>query len=203
MNKKIGIIALIFLVLLSSLTIYAEPGKNKGKGAIENYKKIEKTEAGLNDYKDNMNAKNNQVKNSKFTDIYATITFTEPISIKELEQYQSKFKLDYIQVNARAINESEERFTISSLTSQGLDVTDEIVKQQANTIQGGTFKGYTDVYALVRADKLDNMMKDKGIFLVDTSGDSKVNELINGESSDEGSYFPHALTWDKEDLGMN
>jgi hypothetical protein len=134
------------------------------------------------------------------TDVEVTITFSRPITIDELKEYKEKYGLLIKQVNARLVTDKNERYTISSLTSLGLDETDNIVQNQASSIQDGIFKGYTDLYAIIDYDKISNIIKNKRTYLVDSSGVSVFNEDNSVKKSLKN--YPHALTWDLENLEL-
>ncbi len=197
MKKNIiGITLILSLLSITGFSIFAD---TEDYDPIKSYSKIEKTESGLNGYKDSVAVKNEIIKEAKLTDVRATITFNTPIDIEDLKKYQKKYGIELVQVNARATNYNNERWTISSLTSMGLDKTNEIVQQQVAEIEDGKFIGYTDVYALVDYDKIDNMIKDKITYLVDTSGDNHFSPESKSKHNSR-SFFPHSLTWDLEDL---
>ncbi|WP_105617933.1 hypothetical protein [Vallitalea okinawensis] len=195
----IGIVIIICLIITVVFVTLSRSNYNNSY-ALEANNTFEQNHSDLNKYRSMVNKKNIEIKKAKLTDVKATITFIRPLTLEELKTYESIYKIEFRQVNARVVS-GEERWTISSLTSMGLDVTNDIVEQQAVGVEEGIFKGYTDVYALVDYDQLDNLMKDELIYLVDTSGASYSNDcIISIESDASTDYYPHPLTWQVEDI---
>ncbi len=78
MNKRLIGMLLVLSLIVTSSTVFIDDVLAKGQqkqqqrqqtNAITNYKNIEKTNKGLNNYKDKVNQKNKKVKDKKLIDV--------------------------------------------------------------------------------------------------------------------------------------
>ncbi len=185
---KIFGIGVSAVVICFALVINSANAVSEQYDAISEYKQIEKTEAGLNAYKDKVEEKTKQLAERKVDNIAATITFSKPISYEELQQYIATHELAPKQIQARGII-GDERLTVYVAKPQ--DNMHEIVLEQ---LKQAEFIGYLDMYTILDWKQIQAIESDSLTFLVDTSGDSYFT------GSDDKEEFPHALSWLKEDL---
>ncbi|HER2209579.1 TPA: hypothetical protein VJT00_001938, partial [Streptococcus pyogenes] len=85
-----------------------------------------------------------------------TITFDKPITLSELEGFTKKHNVEIEQVQARAIDQNNDRITIAT------DSIKEITMDENNLI----FLGYTDLKGFVSKDQISNLTEDTTAYII-------------------------------------
>ncbi|MBT2282236.1 hypothetical protein J7E78_01545 [Paenibacillus polymyxa] len=114
--------------------------------------------------------------------IAVTITFEKPITLSELEGFTKKHNVEVEQVQARAIDQNNDRITMATDSIKVITLDDSNV----------TFSGYTDLKGYVSKDQISNLTEDTTAYIIDPSGDKS----ITGQEED---IFAQPLTWLIED----
>lgn len=187
----------IGLIILGTNIVEAEKSskdfeKEHKKGLVSLYKSLGNSESDLEEYKKFAKQKTKELKDNKITDIAATITFEEPISYKELQDYIKKHDITPIRIHARGL---EGRKRITGMLPP--EHTEEHAKMLFEN-EGAKFIGYIDLYAKIDYKSIDNIEKDHNTYLLDVSGDSYYAEQFSGKKNTE--KFPHALSWKLEEI---
>lgn len=169
--------------------------------AIEQYKSIDKSEEGIQEYKQIITRQNQDLIKSKLDGISSTITFVKPLTYEELIAYIEKYDINPVQIQARAL-QGDTRVTIATKFCADFDV---ITKSQTEYFPGSEFVGYTDIYATIDYKNIKAIQDDEYTYLLDSSADNYFsgNDEQDGNERNKdrkGSHYAHALTWLLEDI---
>jgi len=202
-NSKIVIVVSVLIMTLMVAGVFSETYAQEPYDSIGQYKKIQSTEAGVNNYIKESRAKNALLSKDKMTKISTTITFSKPLTDQELIAYIKTHHIDAVQIQARALQD-ETRISVSTIYGEGFDT---VSKQQLEKYPNSFFIGYTDIYAKIDYSNIEGIQKDKRTFIIDCSAD----EYFEGAKEKDGdkrnkhrkgnNRYAHSLTWMLEDLG--
>jgi hypothetical protein len=166
MNRKLLKIATTLLVISTLVfgAVSAYATVKDSYNPINKYEKIEKTNDGIEKYKQSVKEQYNQLKIANVSDVMVTITFDKALSMEELERYVIKHNIKPVQIQARSLQGDGTRVTTMSKTTKGYKQTDTIIQQELQKLNL-TFVGYVSMYALVNSCDIDSIQNDRNTYL--------------------------------------
>ena len=149
---------------------------------------------------------NNSYIEKDLADIRCTVTFEKAITLNELKTICTSNEIDLKVIETRHIINGKKYTSATIFNGNFEDLQNEI--NEITDDLGGGFVGVIDVYACIDSEYVDDVKRDQKVFLVDVSGDAasigyyiKNGDTRNKERFDDGlNDFPHAMSWDLEEL---
>lgn len=176
---------------------------------ILHYESIGQGEAKIEAYKEDVELAINEVSTVELEDVRTTITFSEPITEKELLDIVTTYDLIVEAVELRHLV-GEERYTSAIIFDGDWDALNSEIDLISEDLEESEYVGIIDIYAKVDSEVLEELSADPKIYLVDISGDAATlgSEVYDGDSRNEERFddgiddYPKALAWELEDIEM-
>lgn len=119
----------------------------------------------------------------------ATITFSVPLSLKQLESFIKLYGIQKEYVSGQTLlTDGTLNTFFSNATILTLDEIDQITLESANN-QNGFFLGYTSIRGIVDVRKLDEIQNSEMVILIETCKVSEGGDYLTNEYVDD-------LAWD-------
>ncbi|GAV25600.1 hypothetical protein ciss_15330 [Carboxydothermus islandicus] len=198
-NASILIFLLAILVCIVSFTIVRVEALQKEPifNPIAAYKVVGTSKTDLINYKNQVKVKIDKINEtlSPNENVLVTITFIKPLNQKELAELVQNYSLSVLQIKGRVIeNKTGLRATISLSPENGNLFNTSDLEQMIKR-NDAVFKGFIEIVANVKREKLVSLSEDKLVFLVDPSADK---HLI---SNPKKKFMP-GVFWNLEDNGL-